>query len=329
MARKEVDFEEQLRLIEEKKRKKNERKSKSIDSRPFAEISAFKIMLKSRKKKRVNRSMGGDITLFIFLCFAGILSALPLILVVSNAFKPLDEIFLYPPNFIVRNPTFNNFRDLSVVLATSLVPFSRYFFNTVLITVVGTVGHLFVASMCAYPLAKYRLPGGKFFSGLVIYSLMFPAAVTAIPHFMILNWLGLINSHWSVILPVVASSIGLYLMRQTMVSVPTSLIESAKLDGAGEFTIYRKIVMPLVKPASITIIILNFKNLWGATEALTIYSEQKKLLNYAINQIAMAGPARSGTLAAVSLIMIIVPIIMFIISQSQMLDTMAHSGMKD
>ncbi|HOA78440.1 MAG TPA: carbohydrate ABC transporter permease [Bacilli bacterium] len=332
MAKRKLTYEEKiqekLRKQEEKRMRRNERKARSIDSRPFAEISSFKIMIKSRRRKRVNRSRAGDIILFIVLGFAGILSVLPLVLIVSNAFKPLDEIFLYPPNFIVRNPTLNNFRDLGIVLATSLVPFSRYFFNTVMITIIGTVGHLIIASMCAYPLAKYKLPGNKFILTLITYSLMFPAAVTAIPHFLILNWFGLINTHWSIILPVIASSLGLYLMRQTMVNVPTSLLESAKLDGAGEFTIYRKIVMPLVKPASITLIILNFRSLWGAEGAVTIFSEQKKMLSYALSQIATAGPARQGTLAAVSLIMITVPIIMFIVSQNHMIDTMAHSGMK-
>lgn len=328
MAKKDVDLNDKIKKREEKKRRRNERKSKAIDSRPFAEISSLKIIVKSRRKKRINRSRFGDIILFIILCFAGLISALPLILIVSNAFKPLDEIFLYPPNLIVRNPTLNNFRDLGVVLATSLVPFSRYFFNTVFVTILGTVGHLFVASMCAYPLAKYKLPGNKVILGTITYSLMFPAAVTAIPHFLILTWLGLINTHWSIILPVISSSLGLYLMRQSMVSVPTSLLESAKLDGASEFTIYRKIVMPLVKPASITLIILNFRSLWEAQGSVTIFSEQKKMLSYALTQIATAGPARQGTLAAVSLIMITVPIIMFIVSQSHMIDTMAHSGMK-
>lgn len=315
-------------LEQTKKEKRNERKSKAIDSRPFAEISTFKITHRSKKKKRINRSKTGDVFLFLFLATSGILSILPLVLIISNAFKPLDEIFLYPPNFIVKHPTLDNFRDLGVVLGTSLVPFSRYFFNTVLVTVLGTLGHLVIASMCAYPLAKFKVPGATFIMGLVTYSLMFPASVTAIPNYMMLNWLGLIDSYWAIILPVIASSLGLYLMKQFMQDVPMELIESAKIDGASDFKIYRKIVMPLVKPASITLIILNFKALWAADGSTYIYREDYKMLSYALNQIASAGPARQGTLAAVSLIMITVPIVMFIISQNHMLDTMAHSGMK-
>jgi len=316
-------------LKKSKKERLNEKRAKRIDSRPFAEISKFKIMNKSKKKKRLNRSRTGDFFLFIFLALCGIVSFLPMLLIICNAFKPLNEIFEYPPKFFVRNPTLDNFRDLGVVLGTSLVPFSRYFFNTILVTVLGTAGHLLIASMCAYPLAKYKLPGGSVIMGIITYSLMFPAAVRAIPNYIVLNELGLINTYWSIILPVTASSLGLYLMKQFMVErVPTELIEAAKIDGATEFRIYRSVVMPLVKPASLTLIILNFQNLWTADGSTYIYREDFKMLSYALTQIASAGPARQGTLAAVSLIMVIVPVIMFIISQSSMLDTMAHSGMK-
>lgn len=306
----------------------NELKSKRIDSRPFSEISNLKVQRRSKKKKRINRSRGGDIALFLFLAVFGCFSALPLVLTVSNAFKPLDEIFLYPPRFFVKNPTLDNFSDLINALGSSLVPFSRYFFNTIMVTIVGTFGHIIISSMCAYPLAKYKVPGGAIVSGLVVYSLMFPSSVTSIPNYLVLNTLGLIDTYWSVILPAFAYSTGLYLMRQFMSSVPTSLIEAAKIDGANEFTIYFKVVMPLVKPAWVTLIILEFQSLWSTYGSTTIYREDYKMVSYALNQIATAGAARQGTLAAVSLIMIIVPIGVFIISQSQVMETMAHSGMK-
>ena len=306
----------------------NERKSRRIDSRPFSEISALKVNRRSKKKKRINRSKGGDIALFIFLAIFGCFSALPLVLTVSNAFKPLDEIFLYPPRFFVKNPTLDNFSDLVNALGSSLVPFSRYFFNTIFVTIVGTFGHIIISSMCAYPLAKYKVPGGAVIFGLVVYSLMFPSSVTAIPNYIVLNFLGLIDTYWSIILPAFSYSMGLFLMKQFMSSVPTSLIEAAKIDGAGEFKIYYKIVMPLVKPAWVTLIILLFQSLWSTYGSSTIYREDYKMVSYALNQIATAGAARQGTLAAVSLIMIIVPIAVFVISQSQVMETMAHSGMK-
>lgn len=308
--------------------KKNKRKARHIDSRPFAEISSLKIRSKSKKKKRINRSFGGDMALFLFLAISGFLSILPLIMIVNNAFKPLDEIFRFPPTIFVRQPTMNNFADLGVVLSTSLVPFSRYLFNTILVTIVGTVGHVIVASMCAYPLAKYKVPGGSVIFGLIVYSLMFPSSVTATPNYIILNSLGLIDTYWSIILPVIGGTMGLFLMRQFMVGIPMDYIESAKLDGAGEFRIYLTIVMPLVKPAWITLVILNFQSLWNTYGSTTIYREDLKMLSYAINQIAQAGVARTGTLNAVSLIMITVPIAVFIFSQSNVMETMSHSGMK-
>lgn len=312
----------------EKTPKKKSLFKKEYDSRPFDEISQFKIKRKSKIKKRINRSRGGDIALFIFLCLAGMFSAAPLVLTVSNAFKPLDEIFLFPPKFFVQNPTLNNFIDLGNALGSSLVPFSRYLFNTLFITIVGTAGHVIIASMCAYPLAKFKVPGGGFIFKVIVLSLMFSSAVTAIPNYIIFNYLGMIDTHYAMILPVLSYPLGLFLMKQFMTSVPTSLIESAKIDGAGEFRIYWQIVMPLVKPAWLTLIILVFQSLWAADGSQFIYREDLKMVGYALNQIALAGPARQGTLAAVSLIMITVPITIFIITQSQIIETMAHSGMK-
>ena len=315
-------------LERERLEAKNVKLAKHIDSRPFAEISSSKVLRRSKKKKRINRSKAGDIALFLFLAIAGILSILPLIMIVNNAFKPLDEIFRFPPTIFVRNPTLNNFADLSVVLGTSLVPFSRYLFNTIYVTILGTFGHVVVASMCAYVLSRYKVPGGKVIFSLIVYALMFPSSVTATPNYIILTFLGLIDTHWSIVLPVIGGTMGLFLMKQFMDQIPMDFIESAKLDGAGEFRIYWSIVMPLVKPAWITLVILNFQSLWNTYGSTTIYREDLKMLSYAITQIASAGVARTGTLNAVSLVMIIVPIAVFIFSQSNVMETMAHSGMK-
>lgn len=313
---------------EEKIKQANEKKSQRIDSRPFSEISESKIYRRSKKKKRVNRSLGGDIALIVFLAICGAFSFLPLLLTVNNAFKPLDELFLFPPRFFVRRPTLSNFSNLANALQSSLVPFSRYFFNTIFVTICGTIGHLVVASMCAYPLAKYKVPGGAFILSVITMSLMFPSSVTSIPRYIIFNSMGMIDTYWALILPSLQSSLGLFLMRQFMVGVPTELLESAKIDGAGEFKIYWKIVMPLVKPAWLTLIILLIEELWAADGSTYIYREDYKMVSYALSQISAGGPALEGTLAAVSLIMILVPILVFVISQSQVMETMAHSGMK-
>lgn len=285
----------------------------------------MKILTKTR---RLNRSLAGDIFLFLVLLFFGFFSAYPLIMTVSNAFKPLDELFLFPPRLFPRNITFDNFRDLSDLIGNSWVPFSRYFFNTILITAVGTIGHVIVASMAAFPLAKYKFPGRGIFFTLVVYSLMFAPQVTATPNYIIISKIGLINTPSAIILPAIASSLGLYLMKQFMSQIPDDLIESAKIDGASEYRIFFTIVMPLVKPAWLTLIILLFQRLWITDGGSFIFNEELKPLSYALRQIAQGTIERAGTIAAVSFIMMIVPVTFFIVSQSRIVETFSHSGMK-
>lgn len=288
----------------------------------------YKWKRKSKKKARLSRSRWGNFVLLLVLLVFATFSLYPLVLIASNAFKPLDELFLFPPKLFPRNLTLRNFRDLSNLMADSWIPFSRYFFNTIFITVIGTAGHVIIASMAAYPLAKYNFPGKKILFGLVIYSLMFAPQVTAIPHYIILSRLGFIDSHAAIILPAIAASLGLYLMKQFMEQVPMELIESAKIDGASEYRIFFQIVMPLVKPAWLTLIILLFQNLWITDGGSLIFSEELKPISYALIQVASGSIERSGTIAAVSFIMMIVPITFFIFSQSKIVETFSHSGMK-
>lgn len=281
-----------------------------------------------KKRKRMSRSLGGDIALFLVLLLFGAFSAYPLIYTINAAFKPLSELFIYPPALFVQHPTIDNFTDLSLIMSDSWVPFTRYFFNTIFITLAGTAGHVLIASMAAYPLAKHRFPGSKIIFSMVVYSLMFAAQVTATPRYIIFSTMGLIDTQWAIIIPAFAYSLGLYLMKQFMGDISTDYIESAKLDGANEFQIYWKIVMPLVKPAWLTLIILLFQSLWNNDGGTYIYSEQLKPLSYSLHQIVSGGIARTGTSAAIMLIMMAVPITVFVLSQSQIIETMAHSGMK-
>jgi len=283
----------------------------------------------AKRTKKLNRSMGGTIALFMFLSVFAIFTSMPLVLTISNAFKPLDELFLFPPRFFVRNPTLSNFSDLFIIMQESWVPFSRYFLNSIIITGFGTLGHLICASMAAYPLAKNTFPFKNFLFAIVVLSLMFTAHVTAIPNFLIISALGINNTYLAVILPAFAAPLGLYLMKQFMEQVPDSLIESARLDGASEFYIWRKIVMPNVKPAWLTLIILMFQALWATTGGVFLRSEELKPLTFAMNQIALGGVARAGANAAVMLITMAVPITFFIFSQGKIIETMATSGMKD
>jgi putative chitobiose transport system permease protein len=282
-----------------------------------------------KQAKKLNRSVAGNIALFMFIALAGAFMAMPLVYVINNAFKPLHELYMFPPRIFVRNPTMDNFHDLFVLMSNSWVPFSRYVFNTVLITAVGTVGHVIIASAAAYPLAKHDLPGKKVLFSIVVLSLMFSYNVTAIPNYMIISWLGINNTYLAVILPAFASSLGLYLMKQFMEQIPVSLIESARLDGASEYKIFWSVVMPNVKPAWLTLTILMFQFLWGNTGSNFLRSEQLKPLNYALNQIVQGGVARAGAGSAVGLILMSVPVIFFIIAQGNIIETLSTSGIKE
>lgn len=285
--------------------------------------------LKLKSGTRLNRSLGGDIVLFLFLALFGSFSAWPMIFVINNAFKPLNEILLFPPRLFVRNPSLNNFRDLVSLMSNSWVPFSRYVFNTLFITLLGTVGSVFISSLAAFPLAKFRFPGSRIMSKMIVYSLMFSAAVTEIPSYIVISKLGLLDSYGAILLPTFGTTLGLYLMQNFIGQIPDDLIESARIDGAGDFKIYWKIVMPLARPAWLTLVILQFQGLWGTTGGSYIYSEKLKPLSYALSQIVDGGIARTGVAAAVALFMLIVPLSVFIISQSNVMETMATSGIKE
>ena len=284
--------------------------------------------LRNRKLKR-RRSLAVDILLFILLAGFGVFSLFPLIFTVVNAFKPMSEIFIFPPKLTVDNPTMNNFYDLSFILESFDVPMSRYIFNTAVITGLGTLGTVLLGSMAAFALAKYQFPGSRLMSSLIVYALMFSASVTAIPNYLIMTYLGLVDTYWAVILTAIGGTLGLYLMKNFIVQIPDSLIEAATIDGANEFTIYWKIIMPLCKPAWITLIILSFQQMWGTTGGVFIYSEELKPVSYVLSQLVSGGIARTGVSSAVSLIMMTVPVAVFVISQSNVLETMSTSGMKD
>ncbi len=287
--------------------------------------------LRTRNHRVVlNRSAGGDAGITFLLTIFGAFMFLPMYYVVIQSLKPLDELFMFPPKFYVIHPTFNNFADLFRLMGDSWVPFSRYIFNTVFITICGTVGNLLFASMAAYSLAKLRFPGRNTIFQIIVMSLMFHSTVNQVTHFIILSAFGWIDTYLSVIVPSMAGTMGLYLMKQFMeTSVPDTVLESARLDGASEFRTYLTIAMPMVKPAWLTLIIECFKSLWNSGATIYVHSEELKTFNYAIGQILSGGIARSGAGAAATVVMMLVPILVFVLNQSQIIETMGSSGMKD
>ena len=287
--------------------------------------------LRTRKHKVVlNRSAGGDAGITIVLTILGAFMFLPMIYVIMQSLKPLDELWMFPPRFYVVNPTFKNYRDLFMLMNTSWVPFSRYIFNTIFTSITGTFGNLFCSSLAAYAMAKIKFPGGKAMFKTVRTSLMFHSTVTGITSFIIMTALGLLDSYWAIVIPAWASSLGLYLMKQFMeTNVSDAVLESARLDGATELRTFWTIAMPMVKPAWLTLIIYSFQGLWNQGSSIYIHSEQLKSFNYAIGQIMAGGIKRAGAGAASTVIMMLVPIAVFVISQSNIIETMGSSGMKD
>ncbi|MBQ8747157.1 MAG: carbohydrate ABC transporter permease [Clostridia bacterium] len=287
--------------------------------------------LRTRKHRVVlNRSVGGDMGITVVLAIFGAFMFLPMLYTVMNALKPMDELWIFPPRFYVVRPTLDNFKELFALMSDSWVPFSRYIFNTVFISVTGTAGNLLLSSMAAYALAKIPFPGSQPIFKLVRFALMFTPTVTAIANFITMSALRWVDTYWALIIPACATSLGLYLMKQFMDSnVSAEVLESARLDGATEFKTFWVIAMPMVKPAWLTLIIYCFQGLWNAGASIYIYSEELKSLNYAISQITAGGVARAGAAAAATVIMMAVPILVFVITQSNIIETMGSSGMKD
>ena len=287
--------------------------------------------LRTRNHKVVlARSAGGDAGITVMLVLLGAFMFLPMLYVLMQSLKPLDELWMYPPRFIVMNPSLNNFKSLFSLMNISWVPFSRYIFNTVFTSVMGTFGHLFIASLAAYTMAKIKFPGGALMFKTVQTSLMFHATVTAVTSFIIMSAFGWIDTYLAIIVPSWGSTLGLYLMKQFMDShVPDTVLESARLDGAGELRTYWIIAMPMVKPAWLTLIVYSFQGLWNAGASMFIHSEQLKSRNYALGQITAGGIKRAGASAAAQVVMMLVPILVFVFSQSNIVETMGSSGMKD
>ena len=293
-------------------------------------MASYKKLRTRGHKVVLNRSAGGDAGITFMLTILGIIMFVPMYYVVIQSLKPLDELFMFPPRFYVMSPTFDNFIDLFSLMGDSWVPFSRYIFNTVFITICGTLGNLVFASMAAYSLSKLRFPGRNAIFQLIVTSLMFHSTVNQVTHFIILSSFGWVDTYLSIIVPSMATTMGLYLMKQFMeTSVPDTVLESARLDGASEFRTFLIIAMPMVKPAWLTLIIYSFQSLWTAGSSIYIYSEQLKSFNYAIGQIMAGGIKRAGASAASTVLMMMVPILVFVITQSNIIETMGSSGMKD
>ena len=281
--------------------------------------------------KRFARSTGGNIFFALLLAVTGAFLALPLVYAAMSAFKPFDEIFIFPPRLFVVNPTWDNFSDLMALCANSWVPFSKYLFNSLFVTLAATAAHVILSSACAYPLAKNEFPGKDILFKIVVVALMFVPQVTFLPQYLIIAKLGMVDTYWAMVLPPIGAALGVFLMKQFMEQIPTAILEAARIDGCSEFRIFRTIVMPNVKPAWLTLGIFTFQSVWNNTASQSfVFREDLRTLPTMIQQIATGSTiARAGVGAAAALFLMLPPILLFIVLQSKVVETMSFAAIKE
>lgn len=282
------------------------------------------------QSKRYTRSRVGNVVYVVFLLLFGIFSVLPLIYCITTSFKPLDELMIFPPRFLVTRPTAQNYLALPGLLSNLRIPLSRYIFNSVFISLVTTVLYVFISTMAAFVLTKSHIKGKKLIFKLIQYALLFNAFTLAIPQYLIFSYLKMIDTYWVYVLPYLASTMGVFLMKQYMEgSVPDALLEAARIDGAGYFRTFWEIVFPMVKPCCMTLTLFAFRDVWSGVPGGTIFSEALKTLPAIMTQITAGGIARAGSAMAVTVIMMLPPILVYMISQSNVLESMNSAGIKE
>lgn len=315
-----------VRISAEKERKIQEKKLKKLRRR---KVNVDTVHVKKSKGKKINGSLGGDIAIFMLLGLLGLFMIFPLYYSIIQSFKPISELFVFPPKLYVLSPTTENFSNLFKVAGNLWVPFSRYVFNSVFITVVISIFHVIVVCCCAYCLSKCRFPGYAVLNQIIVTSLLFTSTATWIMQFVVMAKLEMINSYSALILPSIATPMGLYLMRQSMSTINDSIIDAAKVDGAGVFRTCWQVVIPNQKPAIATLIIFVFQGAWNVQGGALVYEEDLKTLPTIMSQIAASGIARQGIIYASAVVLMIPPLVIFLVAQSNVMETMANSGMKD
>lgn len=284
----------------------------------------------SDQRKRFTRSKVGNFFYVTFLIAFGLFSVLPLIYCISTSFKPIDELLIFPPRFFVNRPTLENYFALPSLLSNMRVPLSKYIFNSLFITIVTTALYVFISTAAGFVLSKTKMRVNKVLIMGVQIALLFNGFTLAIPQYLIFSYMGIVDTYWIYILPYCASSMGVFLMKQYIDgSVPEALLEAARIDGAGQFRIFAQIVVPMTKPCMMTLTLFGFQAVWSTVPDGTIFSENLKTLPTIMANINAGGIARSGSAMAVTVLMMIPPILIYMITQSNVLESMNSAGIKE
>ena len=290
--------------------------------------------IRKKRRKLIHRrlysgTIFGDLCIFLFLLLLAVFMLLPLYLTVSGSLKPVEELYNFPPRIFPNRPTLDNFAALRASVSNLWVPFSRYVFNSVFVAASVTALQVLISGTAAYALAKIKFPGSVFLNRLIELSILFTGTTTGVMTYIVVSKTHIIDSYFALILPFIAMPLGLFFMRQFMGQVSESLIEAAKLDGAGDFRICWQVVMPNVRPAWITMMIFAFQNAWQIDGMSYIFNEALKPVPTVMQQLQSQNIAQSGVAAAAVVITMIPPVVIFLFFQSSILETMAQSGMKE
>ena len=284
---------------------------------------------RASKTVTLSRSKVGTFGIFLFLALMSVFMAIPLVYTILQSLKPIEEFYIYPPRFFVMNPTLDNYKAILNTVDTLGVPFTRYIFNAVFTTLVGTAVYLLLALITAYPIAKSKIRAVKILNVALVYAMLFHNDTMALVRFLVMSKMRIVDTYMAVILPNLASTMGIYLLVQFMRnSVPDSVLEAARIDGAGEFRILFSIVAPSVKAGWLTAMIFVFQSYWNAVSGSYIYSENLKHIATVMSSIAGSGITREGTGMAVTIVLMVPTIVVFLWNQRSIMNTMAHSGLK-
>lgn len=285
---------------------------------------------KEKNFKKYTRSKFGNFMFVFFLVMLGLFSVLPLIYSIITSFKPLEELLKFPPPFYVVRPTLQNYRALPGLLSNLSIPLSRYIFNSLFVTISATILYVFIATMAAFTLAKSKIKGKAVFFVIVQFALLFNGTTLSVPLYLIYSWLGIVDTYWVMIIPYAATSMGVFLMKQYMESaIPDALLEAGEIDGAGPIRVFFQIAVPIVKPCLLTLMMFGFRDVWAAIPDGTIFNEALKTLPTIMSQITAGGIARQGSAMAVTVIMMIPPILVYVVSQSNVMEAMSSAGIKE
>jgi ABC-type glycerol-3-phosphate transport system permease component len=272
-----------------------------------------------------------QIPIYLYLIPIAFFMAVPIVFIILHAFKPADELFAFPPRFFVTNPTFENFWALFGNARGAIVPISRYLFNTLIVTIAVVFLIVFISTLAGFSLSKMRFRLNKAFFTVNNLALMFVPVAVTIPRYLTIDAIGIRDTYLAHILPLLAMPVGVFLIKQFIDQVPDSLVEAAVVDGAGAFTVYRVVILPLIRPAVATCAILAFQLVWNNLETSALFADTENIRTLAFYMSTLAAAnsiAGQGMAAAAGLVMFIPNLILFIILQSNVMNTMAHSGLK-